>query len=137
LLSLPPTLTDLGITKIQSMRWQKFAALPRAEQEAVISAAKDKADRAAACVRAKRPSPTYDEDDGISQAALSVVQAFREIAAKGHDELPAADLPGLLVALRDEMSAIAYTIKQRIKETNNRQAIKRGEKRERRPAAQA
>jgi hypothetical protein len=41
-----PTLTDIGITKTQSSRWQKLAKMPKTEQEKKIETAKRKAESA-------------------------------------------------------------------------------------------
>lgn len=63
-----PTLSDIGVTKDQSHRWQKLASLPKQEQEAKIALAKKSAADAidAATVRRnganghkqKEPTPT-------------------------------------------------------------------------------
>jgi hypothetical protein len=42
----PPTLADLGVTKVQSSKWQKLAALPKEEFEDKIDFAKERSDAA-------------------------------------------------------------------------------------------
>lgn len=43
---LPPKLSDLGVTKKESARWQKLAAMPEEDFERTVAAAKEKAVRA-------------------------------------------------------------------------------------------
>lgn len=56
-----PTLADLGVTKKQSHKWQKLAALSDPEQEAVITRAKNPQ-------RQTRPTATRDEAKELARA---------------------------------------------------------------------
>ena len=55
----PPTLSDIGVTKSDSSRWQKLAAIDEEKFEAAVAAAKDAAGQVttAAMLRAANGKP--------------------------------------------------------------------------------
>jgi hypothetical protein len=71
----PPTLADLGVTKTQSSKWQKLAALPEDKFEARVNIAKGKAANAttkrASTPRRNGPSPTSPVSTGWTPAHAS------------------------------------------------------------------
>lgn len=105
--SRPATqLKDLGVTKTQSSRWQRLAALPKEDQEAKVEQAKRKAvdamDRAAAPPRAK-PSearPKKKGDGGFIAPADFCVMTVRRVVLEAMDNLDANGREGLMAALR-------------------------------------
>jgi hypothetical protein len=68
-------LKDLGVNKVQSHRWQQLAALPKAEREARIEAAKR---RAAVEITSPRRKPAEQpaEQDAITRCVAAVKAAL-------------------------------------------------------------
>jgi hypothetical protein len=77
-----PTLSDLSITKTQSSRWQKLAALSEGEQEAKIERAKQRAETVldpSANKRAeKKRKPKRDQDQSNALIAAWANATMRE-----------------------------------------------------------
>jgi hypothetical protein len=109
-------LANLGITKTESSRAQKLAALPEAEQEQKIEQAKRKADAAIAppprainkprLTRQKRPT------DPCERCAMDV----RALVTKTMNEIPIGRRPELIGWLRDEIDDIESTFEKKREE---------------------
>jgi hypothetical protein len=114
--STAPRLSDLGVTKTQSSRWQKLAALPRAQQDALIARAKSKAEQAIERTAVKRKSngKVIDiDDDAISRAAIQCALAVRELVLAQAEKMKPDDIEGLLIALRDEFRDLKSILNKR------------------------
>jgi hypothetical protein len=121
---LTPRLADLGISKTQSSRWQKLAALSDDEIEERIIAAKERAVTATERIpslRAHKKQPTPQEPDRLT-AELRMGSEFlsaqdrccstlRRIILLTLREVDAAERPGILLALRDELNDIEATLR--------------------------
>ena len=77
--SAPPTLADLGVTKKQSHKWQKLAALSEAEQNTVIAEAK---------------SPRTRSPQRVNKAE-EIVKAIRAETGKWPDRKTVSDISGV------------------------------------------
>jgi hypothetical protein len=65
----------------------------------------------------RRREPAYDDSDGVSRAAVQCALGIREHIGKALDNIPAAELPGLVIALRDEFRSIIITIKKAMRKS--------------------
>ena len=104
-----PKLSDLGVSKTQSSRWQKLAALPDAEREDAIERAKSKAVTAIDQPRAERKKPNASTApkeikksiaiDVFSQCLMRVRQCVFETI----QEIKPEDVIALFAELRAEL----------------------------------
>jgi phage N-6-adenine-methyltransferase len=72
-------LSDIGVTKTQSSRWQKLAALPQDEQEARIEQAKRRAELAVDGVKLNGAGVPISEQSDEWFTPLSYVEAARRV----------------------------------------------------------
>jgi hypothetical protein len=112
-------LADLGVSRSQSCRWQKLAALPPREQEAQIERAKKKAEagvtsavRVDTAAAARRPLPQQP----IDRCAKSVRMAVRGTMR----EMPPSQWAGLFAALRDVLAELEKAADRRRNELSRR-----------------
>ena len=109
-----PKLSDIGVTKTQSSRWQKLAALPKERQEEKIQQAKRKAEAAVApTVKARSSSPKSKPKAKAIGPVDRCTMRVRALILENMREMDAAEWPELFAALRDELDDIEKVAKRR------------------------
>jgi hypothetical protein len=107
-------LADLDITRTQSSQWQRFAALPKPEQEARIERATQRAGAVVAAPgrapAAKQPPPTL-----IDRCVRSVRMTIRATLRK---ELPGGAHARLFAALRGALDELEQAAARRREQQN-------------------
>jgi len=91
-------LADLGVSKKQSERWQKLAALPKATQEARIAEAQNRAENAIN-VRVSQSNPPKRHD-----ALVRCIAAVKVAVLKAMKTVPSEKL---FTALRQELAGMS------------------------------
>jgi hypothetical protein len=109
-----PKLADIGVTKTQSSRWQKLAALSPKEQEAKITAAKKKAEAAVdGVVRAAKPStPKKKKAPSAIGPVDNCRMTVRRIILETVNDIEPGQWPELLAALQDSLDDIKKIIRR-------------------------
>lgn len=102
----PPSLPELGISHKQSSRWQKLAALPRAEQEAIIEHAQKRARAAIEGGRWRKKKLDDDADTGpefeMTRRAMDLALRVRDLVLEEARKMRPVDRTSVLLALRYE-----------------------------------
>jgi hypothetical protein len=110
-------LADLGLSKTESSRAQKLAALPEAEQEQKIEEAKRKADAAIApqprAINITRPKPRLKKSNDPCERCVMAVSA---IVTKTMNEIPIGRQSELIAGLQDVIEDIASTFAKKREE---------------------
>ena len=129
--TLPPTLTEIGITAHQSSRWQKLAAVPDDQFEQAVAAVKEVAGevRAKAVLKAKpktkkpksKQSKAAHDEGAPVETDADIIQNLRAELATMADSLAqvSAELDAYRLAQDGEAAAKEILILQRKLELSN------------------
>jgi hypothetical protein len=108
-----PKLSDLGIDKSQSSRWQKLAALSKEQQEEKIEFAKRKADAAlTTSARQPRSKKIVGKVRGASVADRCAM-SIRPVVLRAIDALLPQEIAELFIVLRDELNDLEKIAERR------------------------
>jgi hypothetical protein len=98
----PPKLCDFGVTKIQSSRWQRLAAMPKEQQEEKIAQIKEKA---VAVIDASRDRRKPKQKKKSAHLSLSdrCIMSVRRLIFEAIQELNEQEIDGLFAEIADEL----------------------------------